>query len=285
MSEFHEYQEMETPREGWVLVDGKVYGTADPEMLQSAKDHARTEAFKCGQLYDAVSENNMEDVKKILCWDDKSSEKIEFRKWYVNEKSWNDWRCLHASSEAGFLEITQMLVECGAEINALNNVKYTALHLAASKGRSKIVKLLLEHGANVSLHTEAGLNGTALHFAAGNGHYDCVRELVTVPNHEELVNAVSGDYNTALHLAVVGQFIDIVKLLLESGAKKVINEGDWDSQTALHSAVLTGNLELVKLLVEVGGANVNVQDQMGRTPSRRAKEICKMDIMKFLEEQ
>ena len=43
--------------------------------------------------------------------------------------------------------------------------------------------------------------------------------------------------------------------------------------------------ELVKLLVEVGGANVNVQDQMGRTPSRRAKEICKMDIMKFLEEQ
>ena len=129
MSEFQEYQEMETPRQGWVSVDGKVYGTADPEMLQSAKDNARTEACKCGQLYDAVSENNMEDVKKILCWDDKSSEKIEFRKWYVNEKSWNDWRCLHASSEAGFLEITQMLVECGAEINALNNVKYTALHL------------------------------------------------------------------------------------------------------------------------------------------------------------
>ena len=70
----------------------------------------------------------------------------------------------------------------------------------------------------------------------------CLRELVSVPNHEELVNAVSGDYNTALHLAVVGQFIDIVKLLLERGAKKVINEGDWDSQTALHTAVLTGNL-------------------------------------------
>jgi len=37
MSEFQEYQEMETPRQGWVSVDGKVYGTADPEMLQSAK--------------------------------------------------------------------------------------------------------------------------------------------------------------------------------------------------------------------------------------------------------
>ena len=66
--------------------------------------------------------------------------------------------------------------------------------------------------------------------------------LVNVHNHEELVNAFSGDYCTALHLAVVGQFIDIVKLLLEKGAKKVINEGDWDSQTALHNAVLTGNL-------------------------------------------
>merc|ERR1712223_928963 len=109
--------------------------------------------------------------------------------------------------------------------------------------------------------------------------------LVNVPNYEELVCAFSGDYCTPLHLAVVGQFIGIIKLLLEKGAKKVINEGDWDSQTALHSAVLTGNLELVRLLVEVGGADVNVQDQMGRTPSRRAKEICKMDIMKFLEGQ
>lgn len=285
MSEFQEYQKMEGPRQGWVSVDGKVYGTADPEMLQSAKDNARTEVAECGQLYDAVSENDVKKVKEILFWEDKSTEKEEFRKWYVNEKSWNDWRCLHASAEAGFIEITQMLIECGAEINALNNVKYTALHLAASKGHDKIVKLLLDHGANVSLHTEAGLNGSALHFASGNGHYDCVRVLVNLPNHEELVCAFSGDYCTALHLAVAGQSIDIVKLLLEKGAKKVINEGDWDSQTALHSAVLTGNLELVKLLVEVGGADVNVQDQMGRTPSRRAKEICKMDIMKFLDGQ
>ena len=41
---------------------------------------------------------------------------------------------------------------------------------------------------------------------------------------------------------VVGQFVEIVKLLLGKGAKKVINEGDWDSQTPLHCAVLTGNL-------------------------------------------
>ena len=129
MSEFQEVQKMEGPRQGWVTVDGRVYGTADPEMLQSAKDNARSEAFKCGQLYDAVSENDSEKVKEILCWEDKSTEKEEFRKWYVNEKSWNDWRCLHASAEAGFFELTQMLIECGAEINALNNVKYTALHL------------------------------------------------------------------------------------------------------------------------------------------------------------
>ena len=43
--------------------------------------------------------------------------------------------------------------------------------------------------------------------------------------------------------------------------------------------------DLVKLLVEVGGADVKIPDQMGRTPSRRAKEICKMDIVKFLDER
>ena len=79
-------------------------------------------------------------------------------------------------------------------------------------------------------------------FAYNSSHKNYFRVLVNVPNYEELVNAVSGDYCTALHLAVVGQFVEIVKLLLEKGAKKVINEGDWDSQTPLHSAVLTGNL-------------------------------------------
>ena len=35
--------------------------------------------------------------------------------------------------------------------------------------------MLIGVGANVMISTEAGLNGTALHYAAGKGHLECVR--------------------------------------------------------------------------------------------------------------
>ena len=35
--------------------------------------------------------------------------------------------------------------------------------------------MLLESGADYMISTEAGLNGTALHYAAGKGKLECVR--------------------------------------------------------------------------------------------------------------
>ena len=40
-------------------------------IFNSAEAGAKTEADECGQLYDAVYENDFELVKQILCWDDK----------------------------------------------------------------------------------------------------------------------------------------------------------------------------------------------------------------------
>ena len=144
-------------------------------VLCSARIGAKEEADECGQLYDAVFDDDFEKVKEILCWEDKSEEKIEFRKWYVNEKSWHRWRPLHAAAQAGYTEMAKLMVECGAEINALTDVNNTALQLAAGDGHTEIVKMLIGLGANVMIPTEAGLNGTALHYAAGKGHLECVR--------------------------------------------------------------------------------------------------------------
>ena len=116
-------------RKGWIVQDGQVYATTDPEDIESAQMAAITEPVKCGQLYDATCENDFDKVKEILCWDDKSDEKIEFRKWYVNEKSWNDWRPLHAAAEAGLTEMAEFMIQCGADVNSMTNVKSTPLHL------------------------------------------------------------------------------------------------------------------------------------------------------------
>jgi len=268
---------------GWVTgEDGKVYAVQDPEMLESARAGAKEEADECGQLYDAVFDNDFEKVKEILCWEDKSQEKIEFRKWYVNEKSWHKWRPLHAAAQAGYTDMAKFLVECGAEIDALTNVNNTALQLATAGGHTEILKMLIGVGANVMISTEAGLNGTALHYAAGKGHLECVRILTDLPNHEALVNELSADNCTALYYAVTVGNLEVSKLLLEKGGKKTINEADYNGQTALHMSALTGKVELAKLLVEFGGADKNVQDINGRTPAIFAKEMCQMAVMNYL---
>ncbi|KAM6464592.1 ankyrin repeat domain-containing protein 66 [Liasis olivaceus] len=51
----------------------------------------------------------------------------------------------------------------------------TPLHWAAANGHSKIVKLLVEHGARLCLRTEAGW--TPAHFAAESGRLSVLRTL------------------------------------------------------------------------------------------------------------
>lgn len=162
-----EMENQEEKKEGWIKdEDGRVFVAAEDFIKESAEAGAKTEADSCGQLYDAVDENNFEKVKEILCWDDKSQEKVEFRKWYVNEKAWYKWRPLHAAAEAGYTEIAQFLIDCGAEIDAETNVRNTALQLATAGGHIDIVKMLLKCGANVMIETEGTIWGNPLHFAA-----------------------------------------------------------------------------------------------------------------------
>ena len=68
-----------------------------------------------------------------------SQEKVGFRKWYVNEKSWHQWRPLHAAAEAGHLELCKFLLECGAEIDAETVVKDTALKLGKYYSKVPII--------------------------------------------------------------------------------------------------------------------------------------------------
>jgi ankyrin repeat protein len=70
----------------------------------------------------------------------------------------------------GHLEIVKLLLEHGADVNAKMEGLGTALHLAASNGHLEIVKLLLENGADVNAKTEGGYGETAVEIANRKGH-------------------------------------------------------------------------------------------------------------------
>lgn len=75
---------------------------------------------------------------------------------------------LHEASRNGHTEITELLLNHGASVDAVSLRGRTPLHCAAYKGFVEPVKVLLAHGANYNLHSFDGR--TALHDAALMGH-------------------------------------------------------------------------------------------------------------------
>jgi ankyrin repeat protein len=75
------------------------------------------------------------------------------------------------------VEIVRMILKKGAKVNQVDSEGYTALHEASMRGNGPIVKELLDYGADRSLKTSKGK--TPLELAKENGHEKLAAILVT----------------------------------------------------------------------------------------------------------
>jgi len=102
---------------------------------------------------------------------------------------------LHASVLGGHIEVSQLLVACGADINSHFEMQdnWTPLHIASREGHLKIVKWLLDCGADANFKTNLGC--TPPHFAAAFGHLDIARILL---GHNAGVNSQDDENGSSL---------------------------------------------------------------------------------------
>lgn len=89
----------------------------------------------------------------------------------------------------------------------------TPLIEAASNGFLDIVKLLLQHGANVNAQSSAG--NTALHRSSGSGYDDVVELLI---QHNADLEHQNENGHTPLMDAASNGHVKVAKLLLDAGA-------------------------------------------------------------------
>ena len=142
------------------------------------------------------------------------------------------------------LEMVKLLLETGAEINALDDSGETALIDASKQGNLKIVEYLIEQKADLNVKNSDGL--TALHFAAGTARRETAKLLLSkgLSLKERNNNGL-----TPFHLACQTKYsFEHIEDLIKAGAD--INERDKEGYSPIFYAVNAGNLNSVKLLIE-----------------------------------
>nr|XP_033785571.1 serine/threonine-protein phosphatase 6 regulatory ankyrin repeat subunit A-like [Geotrypetes seraphini] len=162
----------------------------------------------------------------------------------INNRAKNGWSPLLVAAERGHTEIVKILLQNHARIDVFDEQGKAALHLAAENGRDQIVDVLLWHKAFVNAKTKLGL--TPLHLSAQNGFNRLVRRLVET--HLASIEAVSLAKQTPLHLAALNGQLDVCNSLLI--LKADADATDIQGQTPLHLAAENDHSDVVKLFLK-----------------------------------
>jgi ankyrin repeat protein len=160
----------------------------------------------------------------------------------VKQKDKHGTTPLHQAAANGSAEAMRLLVEAGAEIDAVNDFGATPLMWAI--GEPEKVRMLVGAGANVNARSKMGR--TPLFLAAANDGSSATVKL--------LLERGAKVEDQALVAAAAANDLANIRLLIEKGAN--VNAKDEAGRTPLMFAAGNGNLKAIDLLIGKG-ADVN----------------------------
>ncbi|KAF7349543.1 Ankyrin repeat-containing domain protein [Mycena sanguinolenta] len=172
------------------------------------------------------------------------------------------------------MDIVQLLLERGADVNLGGRQFGSPLGAASYQGKSDVVQLLLDKGADVNLG--GGEYGSPLGAASHRGESDIVQLLL---DKGADVNLGGGEYGSPLGAASYWGKSDIVQLLLDKGADVNLGGGEYGSP--LGAASHSGKSDIVQLLLDKG-ADVNLGGGEYGSPLGAASHSGKSDIVPLL---
>ena len=254
------------------------------ELLKSGANPDVTNKYGSSPLAEAAKLGNLELVRQLL---DAGAN--------VESPNADGETALMLAARIGSLDVAKLLVERGADVNATEAWRdQTALIWAVDNNFPELTQFLIDNGANANARASANdwesqitaepraqyrpVGGlTVLLYAARSGCTRCVRSLLAAGAD---IDKPTPEGMTPLMIAIDNQAYDTARLLLDEGANPQI--WDWYGRTALYVAVdmstfrgrqphptvssETSATDLVRLLLEAG-VNPNAQLNMHR-PSR-----------------
>jgi ankyrin repeat protein/pimeloyl-ACP methyl ester carboxylesterase len=171
----------------------------------------------------------------------------------------NASRSVWSAAEAGDQELLIKPIASGANVEAKNGrYQETALSVASSKGNEKIVRTLIEGGANLNAQDPSGQ--TPLHLAIKGECIEVMETLLRAGADKESRNAKD---ETPLMYACVQNKPRAVQALVDAGAN--LETKSANSKTPLYHSARKGLTAIVEILIK-GGANKDTLGKNDWTP-------------------
>lgn len=153
---------------------------------------------------------------------------------------------LHFAAINGSTERTLAVLARGEiDIDQGDPEGITPLMFASFEGHARVVKILLNKGANFSLAADDTF--TALLASAQGGHIAITKMLLKAGADVQAVNSL-GD--TSLHMASQRGHLEVMEMLIEAGANP--NSRRPDGSTPLMMAAYEGYMDAIELLLRAG---------------------------------
>lgn len=219
----------------------------------------------------------------------------------------NDWTFLHHATFHNQIKVVETLIRHDASVNESKNIdRWTPLHMVRGL---EIAKALLSNGATRSFH-EKDKSGLIPIMTLLNSECDDRSEIVnlffsegfefkesegnkalkiTILNNDPeslriLINAgvnidtMTGEKQSAIHLAASYGFFEIVKVLIEEGANPN-DTGHPDKFTPVYHSIINEDYEILDFLID-HGATLDFRDNQDKSPydyvtSQQMKEYLK----------
>jgi len=195
-----------------------------------------------------------------------------------------------AALRSGSSEPVKFAIDRGANSNATKKIdgqSFPVLSMAIFQGKSEIVRLLIENGADVNQPTSDRLY--PLHFAIGlkgglitpdNMNSEAPTQILNLLfAANPLIEARDNSGPTPLHVAAQTGSVEAAKALITRGASvdAINNAGN----TPLFLAAREGYLPMLRELL-TSGANVMISNSLGGTPLHAAASGGSIESVKIL---